>query len=67
MTETAELYAPFKPILVDCSSANNGFTDCMVTKTRYGVMILGHAEMRFTDKEVSALIAALMAARDAPL
>ena len=66
MSEEAASYAPFKPVFVDCMSGNNAFTDCVVYAAKEGsVRILGHAEMLFSRAEADALIAALVAARDA--
>lgn len=67
MSEDAPSYAPFKPIFVDCTAGTNAFTDCVVYSAKEGkTRILGHAEMLFNRAETDALIAALMAARDAP-
>lgn len=67
MSEETPTYAPFKPIFVDCTAGTNAFTDCVVYDAGNGkTRILGHAEMLFSRAETDALIAALVAARDAP-
>jgi len=66
MSEDVPGYAPFKPVFVDCTAGTNAFTDCVVYAAKGNkARILGHAEMLFTHAETDALIAALIAARDA--
>lgn len=66
MSESTLSYAPFKPVFVDCTAGTNAFTDCVVYATGNGsVRIFGHAEMLFNRAETDALIAALIAARNA--